>query len=111
MGGISGDGAQRLRGGPEQDVIDRRFVLEGNDGDLIGKREDHVKVWRLQKLGLSRSQPFSARKRLAFWAVPIATGIVGDALMFAVVTPLDMAAQRRGAAQFNGAHGAPLRRG
>jgi hypothetical protein len=30
--------------------------------------------------------------------------------MFAVVTPLDMAAQRRGAAQFNGAHGAPLRR-
>jgi hypothetical protein len=74
MGRIGGDGAQRLRGGPEQDVVACRFVLVGNDGDLVGKREDHVEVRRLQKLGLSRRQPFGAGKRLAFWAMPIATG-------------------------------------
>src|ERR1700688_4947403 len=100
MGRIGGDGAQRLRGGPEQDVVDYRFVLVGNDGDLVGKREDRVEVRRLQKLGLSLRQPFGAGKRLAFWAMPIATGIEATRSC-SQLSHRCMAAQRRGAAQFD----------
>ena len=32
---VGGDGAQRLRRRPEQDVVDHGLVLERDDGDLV----------------------------------------------------------------------------
>ena len=56
-----------------------------------------------------RSASHWARARaLALRAVPVATAVVGDANHAAVVAPLDMAAERRGAARLDGGHDAAL---
>ena len=44
MGRVGGDPAQRLGRGMEQDVVDCRLVLEGDDRDLVRHGEDDVEV-------------------------------------------------------------------
>src|SRR4029079_10986861 len=44
------------------------------------------------------------RRALTFWAVPVATGIVGDADVAALLAGLDMAAEGCGAAGFDRRH-------
>src|ERR1700691_5510286 len=67
-------------------------------------------VMETKSAAIHRKMPMPARQ-LPITGFAHKTGIVGDPLMLAVVTPLDMAAQRRGAAQFDCAHGASLRCG
>ena len=67
-----------------------------------------MEIGNRQQLGLSVRQPVGARLSLAFWAVPVAAGVIGAADDAARLTCFDMAAQRRRAAQFDGAHHAPL---
>ena len=71
--GISGDGAQSLRRGPEQDAIELSLVLIGDCCNLFRDGEDDVEVLSVQKLGLAILEPLSPGERLAFWAVPIRT--------------------------------------
>jgi hypothetical protein len=47
---IRGDGAQGVRGGPEEDAVDRRFVLGGDRRDRLRDREDDVKVLRVEQV-------------------------------------------------------------
>jgi hypothetical protein len=108
MGGIGGDGAQRLRRSPEQDVVDHRLVLERDGGDLVRQREDHMEVRHGQQLGPAVLEPLCAGERLALGAVSVTTRVVRDGLMAAAVTPLDVTAERGGAAAFDRAHGTPL---
>jgi hypothetical protein len=44
MLGISGDGEQGFRGGPEQDAIELSFVLIGNGRNLLRQSEHNVKI-------------------------------------------------------------------
>jgi hypothetical protein len=44
MFGVAGNGEQGFGSGPEQDVVNRLFVVESDLGDLFGNRENHVEV-------------------------------------------------------------------
>jgi hypothetical protein len=108
MAGIGGDRDQRLGGGAEQDGVDGGLVVKGDRGDRRRQREHDVEVRDWQELGLALGEPLGAGQALTLWAVPVATGIVGDAGRPAVVALLDMAAQCRGPACRDRAHDAPL---
>ena len=107
---VGGDGAQRLGRGPEQEVVDHRLVLVGDGGDLGGQREDHVEVRDRQQVGLAGRQPVPCRRALALRAVPVAAGVIGDALLAAAQAALDMAAERGGAAGLDRRHHLELAR-
>ena len=107
---VGGDGDQRFGGGVEQDVVDDRFVLKGDGGQLLRDGKDDVEVFAVEQLGLALLEPLGARQRLALGAVPIAAGAVLDVRVLAVVAPFDDAAQRRRAAGFDGLHQAVLMR-
>ena len=106
--GVSCDSAQRLGGRSEQNVVDDLLVLKGNGGDGLRQGEDHVKIWGVEKLGLTVFQPLGARQRLTFRAVSIATAVVEDAPVVTVIAALDVTAKRCGSAQFDRAHDATL---
>jgi len=108
MLGVSRNGAQRLGGSPEQNIVDRLLVLQGNDGDGLRYGEDHVKILSVEKLGSTVFQPLSASQRLAFWAVAITAAVVTDALVVTAIAALDMATKCRRSAQFDRTHDAPL---
>jgi hypothetical protein len=103
---VGGDGAQRLRGCPEQDVVDRGLVLERDHGDLVRHGEHHMEVGHVEQFRVSLLQPLGACETLALRAIPVAARVVSHTLMAAVATTLDVTAKRRGAAAFDRAHGA-----
>ena len=74
MLGVSRNGAQRLGGSPEQNIVDRLLVLQGNDGDGLRYGEDHVKILSVEKLGSTVLQPLRPSQRLTLWAVAIPAG-------------------------------------
>ena len=63
MLGVSRDRQHRLGGGPEQQVVDDRLVLEGDVGDLGRQREDDVEIADRQQVGLALGEPWRARPR------------------------------------------------
>ena len=91
--GVRGDRVQRFGGCPEQDVVDDDLVLEGDDGDLVGYGEDHVKVRYVEQFRPPVLEPLRACETLALAAVPVAAGVVRDALLSAIVAALDVAAE------------------
>src|SRR5215471_19437153 len=101
MLGIGGDGTKGLGGGTEEDVVNGRFVLIGEGGNLLRHREDDVEILGIEKFGLPVFQPLGAGQRLAFWAVPVGTRVIRRALVAAGVTLLQMTAQSRGPAEFD----------
>jgi len=52
----------------------------GNRSDLGGQREDHVEIADRQQIGLAGRKPILRRRTLTFWAMAVATRVVGDAL-------------------------------
>ena len=69
---VGGDGEHGLGRRPEQQVVNRRLVVQGDVGDLGGQREDHVEVADRQQVGLTRGEPLARRCPLALRAVPVA---------------------------------------
>ena len=67
-----------------------------------------MKVRNRQQFGLPLMKPSGARKRAAFWTMPIAAGIITVTLLLAVVALFDMATEGGGTADLNGAHQAKL---
>ena len=57
-----------------------------------------------EMLGVGRDEPLLGSGSLAFWAMPIATGVVGDAQVCAVLAAFDMTAQRRCSAALDRRH-------
>ena len=109
MLGVGGDRRQRLGGGPEQEVVDGGLVLERDLGDRRRQGEDDVVIGDRQQLGLALGKPLARRRALTLRAVPIAAGVVGDALMRAVLAALDVPAERGGATGFDRRHDLQLR--
>jgi hypothetical protein len=71
---VGGDRGQRLRGGPEQEVVDGRLVLERDGADRSRQGEDDVIVGNRQELRLAVFEPSPRGGRLALRAVAIAAG-------------------------------------
>src|ERR1700730_6782675 len=61
-----------------------------------------------EKLALASCEPMFARLRLALRTVPVATRVIGDGLVTAFRTGIDMTAQRSRAAALNGPKGLEL---
>jgi len=90
---IRGDGEHGLSRHPEQQVVNLRLVVKGDVGDLGGHREDHVEVADWQQVGFARGEPLACRCPLALRTVPIATAVIGDAAVTAVLAALDVATE------------------
>ena len=95
MPGVSRDRRHRLRCRPEQQVVDDRLVLPGDVGDLGRQREDDVEIADRQQVGLALGEPGSRGGALALGTVPVATRVIGDPEVAAVVAAIDMAAESR----------------
>jgi len=67
-----------------------------------------MEIGRRQQFGLALFEPLGSGQGLAFGTMPIGTRVIGIALVSALVTAFQMAAQRGGATQFDGAQYALL---
>ena len=103
---VGGDRVQGFGRGFEHEVVDHGLVLPGDIGDLGGDGEHRVVVLDGQQVALSVGEPLFGGSPLALWAMPVTTGVVGDARGCAsgIATAQSMAAQRRRAAAFDGRH-------
>ena len=101
---VGGDGEHGLAGGAEQKVVDHGLVVPGDVGDLGRQREDDVEVADRQEIGDARGEPPPCRRALAFGTVPVAAGVVGDAVVTAVRARLDMTAEGCGATGLDRRH-------
>jgi hypothetical protein len=63
-----------------------------------------MEVFDRQKFSLPILKPLVASERLALWAMSIAATVVGDTVVAAGITLLNVPTQRDGSALFNGAH-------
>jgi hypothetical protein len=67
-----------------------------------------VEVGDREQLGGAGLQPLDRRPRLALGAMAVAAGVVCDPRVGAILASLDVAAERGGAAGFDGGHDAEL---
>ncbi len=102
--GIASDGDQRLGGGLEQNGIDGCLVLVGDMGDRCRQGENHMVIGHRQQFRLTRDKPILGHRALAFGAMAVAAGIVGDVGMAALLASRHMTAERRRAAVLDGRH-------
>ena len=72
--------------------------------DRSRQGEDDVVIRNRQELGLAVFEPLPRRGGLALRAVAVAAGIVGDALVRAVLAALDVAAEHGGATGLDRRH-------
>jgi len=102
--GVGGDRGQGLGRGLEQQVIDDGLVLVGDIGDGRRQCEHDMIVRHRQQIGLARRQPLLCRRPLALRAMPVATGVVRDGRIGAVLAARDMTTERRRAAVLDRRH-------
>src|SRR6516164_6202567 len=102
MLGVRSDREQRFGRRTEQQVVDHRLVLGGDWSDLGGQRKDHVEIADRQQIGLARCKPMLCRRTLTLRAMAVATRVVGDAAVAAILAALDMATECGRAALLNG---------
>jgi hypothetical protein len=104
MLGIGGDRQQRFGRCLEQQVIEHCLVVIRDVGDRGRQGEDEVEVGHGQEIGFALRQPVRRGGSLAFGAVAVAAGVVGDLGVAAVLTSRDMATESRGAAALDRRH-------
>ena len=101
---IGSDGAQRLGGCVEQNLVDLAGILEGNRGDLIGNSEDDMEVLRIEKLLPPSLDPFRSGEPLALGAITGTAAVIRDPLFSTAVALFDMTAERRRSAALDSGH-------
>src|SRR5580700_8819459 len=106
---IGGSGGEGLGRRLEQQAIDDGLVLLGDPAKRRRQPEHQVKIRHGQELGFTRRKPCRCRLPLAFSAVPVATGIIGDPRMFTFLTAFDMTAELGSSAKLDRLHNASLR--
>src|SRR5688572_1539523 len=90
MARIRGDLPERRRAGLEEPGVQTRPVPIGQGQEIMREREDGVHIWHVEQLALAGVEPALPCLRLALRAVAVPTRIIGDGLMPARVTPIDM---------------------
>src|SRR5499427_6827822 len=93
MLGVGSDRDQRLGRRAEEQVVNHCLVLVRDRGKRGRQREDHVEIVDRQQIGLARRQPIRRRRALTFWAMAVATRVVSDTAVAAILAALDMPAE------------------
>jgi len=70
---IASDGAQSLRCGPKQQIVDHALILQRDGGDRRGQGEYHVKILNRQQVRSAVLKPPRLGERLTLRAMPITT--------------------------------------
>src|SRR5271165_4746359 len=94
--------------GADQQLVELSRVVQRQYVQFVGHGEDHMKVTGRKKLLLPFSDPAFPCLRLALWAVPVPAGVIGDGLMPALWTGIEVSTQSRGAAILDGAESLEL---
>jgi hypothetical protein len=105
---VGGDDGECIGRDFEQQPIHFGFVLVGDGADSCRKGEYDMEVRDRQQFRLPRFEPFLSSRPLTLVAVAIATGVVGDAHVRAILAALDMTAERSRPANLDRRHDAPL---
>lgn len=93
---IASDLQKRLGHSPKQEVVEFDLVLEYECLQFMRQRENDVEITGRQKLPLSRRDPPLTRLILAFRAMAISAGVVGNGLIAtALWARIDMTAESR----------------
>src|SRR5258708_17720834 len=79
--GIAGHFEESFCTGAKQEIVEDLLVLQDQRGQMTRKREDHMDVARWEKLLATCCEPAIASSCLTLRAVPISTGVLGDAAM------------------------------
>ena len=90
---VSGDLAQRGRAHLEEPSVQPGTIPIGQRQQRVRQCEDDVHIRHVEHVALAGVEPALARLRLALRAVPVPTRVVGDGLMAAGATPIEMASE------------------
>ena len=101
MLGVAGDIDKALRDGAKEQAIEGARIGQDKRAKVLGQGEYGVFVWRIQHFTLPLGEPRGTGDALAFWTVPVATGIISASLMAAVITAGFVSAQGGRVAQFD----------
>lgn len=92
--GIYGDLTECCSAALEQQVVDGSLVLQGKRSQIMGKREDHMRVADAEKLSGTSREPFVAGVGLALWAMPVSAREEGDDAMPTSGALIEVTAER-----------------
>src|SRR6266571_5520786 len=101
---IGSDGEQCLGRRAEQQIVDHRLVLVGDWGDLGRQGEDYMEIADRQQISLARGKPVPCHRALTLGTMAVATRVVGDPAVAAILAALDMAAESSRAATLDRRH-------
>ena len=107
MFGVEAKLHHRLLGSLEQYVIELFRIRQAQSIQLFRQGEHHMEVRHGQQIFLSLQYPTLAVSALTLGAMPVATRVVGDALMSTTIAPVNMSTQCRGST-FNNCVQCPL---
>ena len=108
---ITAEAGERGGRGVKEQPIEQARVALRQWVQLVRQGEDDMEVGNRQYLGPARGEPALGGQALAFGAVAITTGVVGDPFGAARRADGSMATEHGGAAGGDGAQGAALRAG
>src|SRR5712691_5523086 len=105
---IRRDLEQRGRGGAEEEVVHDALVRECETRQRLRHRKDDVHVADRQEFLFARRDPLVAGRGEALGTMPIATAVIGEGRLRALLTAIAVAAKRRRAALDQGPKHAPM---
>jgi hypothetical protein len=108
MSGIGGDALQGAPNRPEENIVDHALILKRNRGNGGRNRKNDVEVFDRQEFGLAFLQPTGSCERLALGTVAVATRVICDMAVPALIAFLHVASQSSGTALNNRAQYRPL---
>ena len=87
----------------EEPGVQPRTIPIGQWQQRMRQREDDVHIRHVEQIALAGAEPALPRLRLTLRTMPVPTRVIGDGLMAASVTPIEMAAERGGPTARDGA--------
>ena len=91
-----------FRNGSKKQIIHLRLILHEDDVQIVGYGENSVEILHVQEVLSLLIEPLLLSESLAFRAVAVATGVVGDFLEPALAAPVDVRAKCRSPAVGDG---------
>ena len=106
---IGGNREHGLGRGLEEQLVDDGLVVVGDVADRRGECKDDVEIGHGKQFGFALLHPGARRGSLALGAMPIATAVIGNDGVRAVLTARNMASESRRAAALDRTHDLHLR--